>query len=335
MLLPIAVFLIVTALLYGLALPFIRGRRNPDHEVLAGGRLRPLIFGPLTAALAGVMPSTTVTKARITKDLRRAGYYHRFALAEFLSFRNAMVIGWVFLIGALVVVGADPENTSPTFKLLIAGFLGAILLYSLPVLVMRSRANARVQRIRFALPDALDMTTMCTTGGLPLQQALAEVSQQLHTTHPDLAMELKIMGRQMEAGSLDGALVQFANRIDTPEIQALTAMFSQTHRQGSSVAASFQEFADGLRRGQRQRAEEQGNKTAVKMLLPLVLCLAPPVYMMLLTPAVIELRRFMVQENRPGGALTPASLDLTQSNVTDQFAGSFPAGEAPEDTPPQ
>ena len=199
MLLPIAVFLVVSALLYALALPFIRGRKNGENDVLSGGKTRPLIFGPVTVALAGVLPCTSVTRAKITKDLRRGGYYHRFALEEFLSFRNAMVIGWVFLIGTLVVVAVEPDDSLLTLKLMIAGSLGAILLHNLPVLVMRNRANTRVGRIQFALPDALDMITMCTTGGLPLQQALTQVSAQLHATHPDLATELKIMGRQMKA----------------------------------------------------------------------------------------------------------------------------------------
>ena len=330
MLLPIIVFFTVSVLFYGLALLFMRSRKGREAEVLAGGRLRPLIFGPLTRALAWVIPITPMSKAKLTKDVRRAGHYHRYALEEFLSLRNAMVLGWMFLVGTLIVVAVEPDDTALALKVLIAGVFGMILLYALPVLVLRNRAAARVQRIQFALPDALDMITMCTAGGLPLQQALGQVSGDLHTTHSDLAMELKIMGRQMDASSLDTAMSQFANRIDTPEIQSLTAMVSQTHMQGSSVAAAFQEFSDGMRRGQRQRAEEQGNKTSVKLLLPLVLCLAPPVYMLLLTPAVIELKRFVVRENQPGGILAPASLDFPAAATAAPFALQPPADQTPD-----
>ncbi len=335
MLLPTAVFLIVAALLYVLALPFVRGAKGRENEVLSGGKPRPLIFGPVTRALAGVVPCTAATKANITKDVRRAGYYHRLAREEFLSFRNGLVIGWVVLIGTLAVVISDGENTTVMLNLLLAGLLVAIVLYALPVLVLRSRGNARVQRIRFALPDALDMITMCTTGGLSLHEALSKTSRELHTTHADLAMELKIMGRQMEAGSMDGALTQLAARIDTPEIQSLTAMVSQTHAQGSSVAAALQEFGDALRQGRRQRAEEHGNKTSVKMLLPLVLCLAPPVYMLLLTPAVIELRRFVLRENQPGGILTPGGIEIQENASVSPFADSSFGRQIRAENPPQ
>ena len=63
----------------------------------------------------------------------------------------------------------------------------------------------------------------------------------------------------------------------------------------------------------RQRAEEKGNKTAVKMLFPLVFCLAPPVYMMLHTPAVIELRDFVHRESRAGGALSASAESIAET----------------------
>ncbi len=192
-----------------------------------------------------------------------------------------------------------------TLAILIAGLVGAILLYSMPTLILGGMATARVQRIRYSLPDAIDMITMCMTGGLPLSHAMSRVSQELDTIHPDLACELRIMGRQLEVGSLDRALTQFAARVDVSEVQTLTVLVSQTEKQGGSVTGAFEEFADTVRRTQRQRAEEHGSKMAIKMLFPLVFCLAPPVYLLLLAPAVIELTNFVRQENRPGGVLAP------------------------------
>ncbi len=317
MALPISAFLIVTALVYGVALLFIRGKKNRELEVFSGGRRRPLIFGPSTAALAGVIPCSSAARANISIELQRAGYYHRFAFQEFASLRNALVVGWLLFIGALIVVASDP-GAGPEFALLLVGLIGALLLYSLPRLILRARASGRARQIEYALPDALDMITMCMTGGLPLQQALARVGTELEATHPDLACELRIVGRQMETGSLDGALQQFAERIDTPDVQSLAAMVGQAGRQGASVAGAFQDFADEVRRARRQRAEEHGNKTTVKMLLPLVFCLAPPIYILLLSPAILELRSFVLQENRAGGILSPG----TFSSIEDTAAAA-------------
>lgn len=70
------------------------------------------------------------------------------------------------------------------------------------------------------------------------------------------------------------------------------------------MALAFQDFADNVRLTRRQNADEQGNKTALKLLFPLVFCLAPPVYMMLLMPAAIEMSQFVKRETQPGGALS-------------------------------
>jgi tight adherence protein C len=303
----IAVFLVVAACFYYSALWFVRGKKNRDVEVLAGGKRRPLVFGSATAALAGVIPATAKRKANITRELQQAGYYHRLACEEFAAIRNVLVIGWILFIGTLTVVMDEP-GTRWTPVLLLVGLVGVLLLYSLPRLALRNWAGGRVQRIQYAMPDALDMITMCMTGGLPLRQALTRVGEELSGTHPDLACELRIVSRQTDAHSLGGAMERFADRINKPDVQSLAVMVAQTGQQGTSIAAAFQEHADGLRRERRQRAEEHGNKTTVKLLLPLVFCLAPPVYLLLLTPAVMELRSFVRQENLPGGVLSPVSL---------------------------
>jgi len=149
------------------------------------------------------------------------------------------------------------------------------------------------------------------------------------STHPDLAVELGIVGHHMQMGPLDGAIRQFAKRNDTPDVQSLAAMIRQTETQGGSVATAFEEFADNVRLARRQRAEEKGNKMAIKMLFPLVFCLAPPVYLMLLTPAVIELSEFVNRENGVGGALSasPESVaEALQQSVSDSRSDQGEAG---------
>ena len=86
----------------------------------------------------------------------------------------------------------------------------------MPRLILHAMAKARLQRIEYALPDALDMITMCVAGGLSLNGAFRRVGEELDETHPDLACELRILARQTETGSLGAAVKQFAKRLDTP-----------------------------------------------------------------------------------------------------------------------
>lgn len=303
--LPIAAFFATSALGLVLAILFTRSGRNRDHEVLASGRRRPLLFGALTSALAGTIPSGQPAREQLSKFLRHAGHYHRQALAEYLALRNALTLGWLLLTVAAIALATEPGD-GRLVPIAVFGGIGAMILYSLPRLVLEVMAKGRVQRIEEALPDALDMISMCMAGGLPLQASLVRVSDEIQSTHGDLAFELRVVGRQMDAGSLDGAVKQFANRLDAPEIHSLASIVAQTEQQGSGVARAFQIFSDNVRLNRRQRAEEMGNKTAVKLLFPLVFCLAPPVYLMLMAPAAIEIGDFIKRENQPGGSLAAA-----------------------------
>ena len=137
-------------------------------------------------------------------------------------------------------------------------------------------------------------------------RSLERVGEELAVAHPDLSCELKIIHAQTEAGSLEQALGQFAQRLELPDVIALASLVKNAARLGGNTASAFREYADTVRQSRRQRAEERGNKKQIKLLFPVVLCLAPPVYIMLLGPAVVELRNFLIRENQPGGVLSPS-----------------------------
>ncbi|MEQ8789786.1 MAG: type II secretion system F family protein [Pirellulaceae bacterium] len=306
LLIPLLIFLgigltvaVVGQLLIGL------GRRDERNGVVR----RPLVFGALTGVFALLLPTSRELRRSLEHELRRGGFHHPRALDEFLAIRNVLVVGWLLLVIAAVVATYDPVHAL-LIPILIVGATVTILLYGVPRLWLQATAAQRVQRIQRALPDALDMITMCLTGGLPLQPALQRVGQEISAVHPDLGVELEIIRSQADAHTLEHSLTQFADRIDVPEIRSLAALVSQTERLGANVATALRDYADSIRRGFRQRAEERGNKNSIKMLLPVALCLAPPVYIMLLAPAVLELRDFVVRENRPGGILVPVETQL-------------------------
>lgn len=206
-----------------------------------------------------------------------------------------------------------------------------VLLFEIPRVVLSSQAEARRKRIQYALPDALDMINMTVTGGLPLRNALHRVGRELKTTHPDSACELTIIDRQSESGSLDQALRHFAARIDTPDVTVLATMVRHAEQLGGNVSGAFRDFADSIRRTRRQSAEERGNKASVKMLFPVVFCLAPSIYILFLGPAALELKQFVQRENRPGGALSQA-VEVPQPGASRPRAQNVPTSADPART---
>ncbi|MFK7778930.1 MAG: type II secretion system F family protein [Gimesia sp.] len=259
--------------------------------------------GVFSRGLAGLIPQTAVVIAKIELDLKRAGYYKSTALVEYLATRNLLVV--LVLIGTGIgCVLADPGSKFPEI-ILVVGLLVAGSGYGLPRFVLHSQANRRVHRIQKGLPDALDLVMMCLTGGVPLRTALKRVTEEVSFSHPDIAVEFEIIRRHADANSMADALKQFAKRIDAPDVNALSSMISQTERLGTNVSTALIDFADGVRRKYRQRAEEHASKTSIKLLFPIIFCMAPPIYILFFAPAILELRNFLIQEHRPGGILEP------------------------------
>lgn len=309
------VFLAITLITMLVGRLLLASGRNRAEDAQQLGSRRPLALGGLTGPLAWVFPISDGKKQLVQQDLQKAGYFHRRALEEYLSVRNAALMAWTLFIAlALFVVSGTDENWTP--QILLSGIGVGVLIYGVPRLVLGALATSRVERIQYGLPDALDMMTMSMTGGLSLQRSLGRVSRELAETHPDLACELAIVGQQTDVGSLEQALGQFAGRINIPDVIGLTAMVRHSERLGSPIAAAFRDYADSIRRERRQRAEERGNKTSVKLLFPVIFCLAPPVYILLLGPAVLELRNFVNRENQPGGVLSQSVETASAMPVT-------------------
>ncbi len=310
--LPVIAFVAIALLAIAFGWLAIRlGRRRAED----GPHRRHLVFGVLTRGLANLAPVLEGTWTKIQREVRQAGYYHHMAAQEFLAIRNVMCVGVIILTMLVLIISFDPV-TDYSVPIASVGAVFLVLTYALPRMILQSKAKNRVQRIQTQLPDGLDMITMCMTGGLSLNLAMERVGSELHQSHPDLCMELGIIRRQADAHSLEHSLEQFAKRIDVPEVQTLAAIVAQTESLGANVASALRDFADGIRRSFRQRAEAKGNRTSVQMMLPVALCLAPPVYILLLAPAVMELRSFVIQENSEDGILSTSNV----AELTDQTA---------------
>ena len=209
----------------------------------------------------------------------------------------------------MLAVVSGPDNVDQTIRILIAGGIITVLAFGLPRLYIYMQAQRRVRRIENGLPDALDMISMCLTGGLALQPALDRVSRELYVSHPDLATELTIVRYQAEVGSLGRAFQQLARRIDIPDVISISTMITQAERLGANVVAALRDYADSMRHTRRQLAEERANQTGIKLLFPLVFFMAPSVFLLLWGPALLEIRSFFLDQTAPGGAFDQLSMD--------------------------
>jgi len=164
--------------------------------------------------------------------------------------------------------------------------------FFLPRFFLKRMIKSRQQRIRIALPDALDLTVICVEAGLALDQALMRVGKDLHHAHPDLSEEFHFVNLEMRAGKPRAeALRNLIGRTGVDDIRSLVGTLIQTDRFGTSIAQALRIHSDSLRTARRQRAEEQAAKTTIKMVPPLVIFILVPFLAVTVGPPLIQAYR--------------------------------------------
>lgn len=178
----------------------------------------------------------------------------------------------------------------------IAGGFGAVVGYLLPGLYLDRLVAKRRKQIRNGLPDVLDLLIVCLEAGSSLDQAVVKASDELALAYPALAEELRTLTTETRAGKPRmEAFRNLAQRTKVDDVRALVAMLVQTDRFGTSVGQALRTLADSMRTKRRQAAEEAAGKVGVKLVFPLVLCLFPAFFIVILGPALLKLVRAFTQ----------------------------------------
>jgi len=172
-------------------------------------------------------------------------------------------------------------------SMLILGPVGGGLFgYLMPSLWIDRRVKARQKEIRIALPNALDLLTISVEAGLGFDAAINRVTEKYHNA---LALEFTQVLNEVRLGRprLE-ALDDMARRNKVDELNNFIQAVIQSEQLGVGIAQVLRIQSEEMRRRRRQRAEEQGAKAPLKMLFPMVGCIFPTLFIVLLGPAVIQ-----------------------------------------------
>jgi len=174
----------------------------------------------------------------------------------------------------------------PTLLLVYAAVAGALGFF-LPDVLLYNAGIKRQAQIVSALPDALDMMTVCVEAGLGFDGALAQVSR---NTRGPLAEEFARTLQEMQIGlSRSQALRAMVARTTVPELRSFVGALIQAGELGIPVARVLREQSSEMRIRRRQRAEERAQKVPVKIMFPVVICLFPALLVIIIGPGVISI----------------------------------------------
>lgn len=192
-------------------------------------------------------------------------------------------------LGALLffVATIAPEGSFLKGRGLLIGIPAAAMGFFLPELWLQGRISKRQNDVRKAMPDALDLLTICVEAGLGFDAAMAKVYEKWDNV---VALAFGRVIREIQLGKLRrDALKDMADRLGVAEMTSFIAAVIQSEQLGVSLARVLRIQADQMRIKRRQRAEEAAHKAPIKMLIPLALLIFPSICIVLMTPAVLML----------------------------------------------
>jgi tight adherence protein C len=243
------------------------------------------------AAFAGIFQTVGSRMAAGKEDghtrrqLMAAGHRYASAVAIFLGIKICFAAFCALLLGV-----ATWYSRGEFFY----GFMGAVagggFAWLLSDRLLTSRVRSRRDRIRQAVPAALDLMVMTVEAGQSINQAILDASIELAEAYPDLSSELAQVHLELRAGKARGdALRRLGERNGEPELRKLSNLLIDSDRFGTSLAPALRTHARYLRIRTRQGAQEAARKVAVKLVFPVFFLIFPSLLLVTLGPAVLQL----------------------------------------------
>jgi tight adherence protein C len=264
-----------------------RGETASLEEIELSQSFSARVIVPLARRLGEIALRFTPQNAiqDTTKKLEQAGNPSGLDPTVFWALRFIGIGAGILM---LIVAAFAPEGsflTGSTALLMAAG--ASVIGFFIPQLWLQSKINARQKEILKALPDALDLLTICVEAGLGFDMAMDKVQSKWDN---ELSLIFARVLREMQLGKLRrDALRDMSNRVGLNELTSFVAAVVQSEQLGVSMANVLRVQADAMRIKRRQIAEEEAQKAPIKMLFPMAFLIFPSLMIILLGPAALIL----------------------------------------------
>jgi tight adherence protein C len=242
------------------------------------------VLVPILAAAGRISRRVTPIDARerLTKKLQLAGSPRGWDAERVLAFKVIGAVGG-FALGVFVSALVHP---APFIAIVVLGLL-SFAGFVAPDSRLNRQVEERQREILTTLSDTLDLLTISVEAGLSLNAAIAQVVQNVPGV---LSAEFARMLQEIQLGvPRSEAFRHLAERTDVEELNAFALAMIQADVFGVSIASVLRTQAQQLRIKRRQRAEGKAQQTPVKIVFPLVLCVMPALFVVIVGPGAIRI----------------------------------------------
>lgn len=223
------------------------------------------------------------------EKLASAGYRGQAPLITFMFFRFVMppVLFLVTLFYLFLILHLE---WSPVTKIS-AAFIGALIGFYMPDLFVGNMIQRRQQSIMRAFPDALDLMLICVESGMSIESAFTKVAAEIGTQSAELAEELALTTAELSyLPDRRQAFDNLAKRCGHPGVKSVATALNQAEKYGTPLGQALRVTANENREMRMQEAERKAASLPAKLTVPMIIFFLPCLFIVILGPAIIQIR---------------------------------------------
>jgi tight adherence protein C len=225
-----------------------------------------------------------------TKVLRRrmiqAGILDERAVAYFFVVRTLLAVGFAVAVFVLVPLIITLSSSMLWLGVIVGGIAG----YVGPSMYIDRRIARRRDEHRAGFPDFMDLLVVCADSGLSMEASLERVGRELGESYPSLCTNIHMANLEIRAGrSMTEALEHLGDRLGLEEARSFATLVQQSAELGSSITEALRVYSDDMRHKRLSRAEEKAYSLPAKLAVPMMVCIFPVLFVVILLPVIVRL----------------------------------------------
>ena len=216
--------------------------------------------------------------------LIKAGIFDPRAVGYFFFARTTLAIG---LAAGIYLFAPVQENSTVIWFLVI---VGGIIGYVGPSIYIDRRIKSRRLEHQAGFPDFMDLLVVCADAGLSMEASLDRVGRELGDSYPSLTANIHMCNLEIRAGrTMSDALEHLSERLGLDEARSFAVLIQQSAELGSSITDALRVYSDDMRHKRLSRAEEKAYSLPAKLSLPMMICIFPVIFVVIMLPVFVKL----------------------------------------------
>jgi tight adherence protein C len=222
----------------------------------------------------------------LRRRLIQAGIFDARAVGYFFVARTALAVGLAVLFFLIAPMLITLQGSMLWLIVIVGGIIG----YVGPSMYIDRRIAARRNEHSSGFPDFMDLLVVCADSGLSMEASLERVGRELGDSYPSLCANIHMANLEIRAGrTMTDALEHLGDRLGLDEARSFATLIQQSAELGSSITDALRVYSDDMRHKRLSRAEEKAYSLPAKLALPMMVCIFPVIFVVILLPVVVRL----------------------------------------------